>query len=64
MMTPLNSILNLSKIILDRLEQDECEIKPDDFESSMEISRYVGIIYKSSNLLYYLIKDLLDLLKI
>jgi signal transduction histidine kinase len=27
MMTPLNSILNLSKIILDKIEQEELEIK-------------------------------------
>ncbi len=64
MMTPLNSILNLSKIILDKIEQDELEIKIVNVGPSLEISKYIGIIYKSSNLLFYLIKDLLDLLKI
>jgi signal transduction histidine kinase len=63
-MTPLNSILNLSKIILDKIEQDESDDNKEDSGPAIEISKYIGIIYKSSNLLYYLIKDLLDLLKI
>jgi signal transduction histidine kinase len=64
MMTPLNSILNLSKLILDRTLQEERGVNKADMLPDIEISKYISIIYKSSNLLYYLIKDLLDLLKI
>jgi signal transduction histidine kinase len=63
-MTPLNSILNLSKIIYDRVTQEESESVKAELGPDIEMSKYIGIIYKSSNLLYYLIKDLLDLLKI
>jgi signal transduction histidine kinase len=62
MMTPLNSILNLTKIILDKIELEESgEVYTGPV---IDLKMYLSIIYKSSNLLYYLIKDLLDLLKI
>ena len=61
MMTPLNSIINLSKIIIDNnndFSMDSPASSPFDF------LKYITIILKSANLLYYLIKDLSDLLKI
>lgn len=59
MMTPLNSITTLSKLTIDILES-----KKNASGEILNIIQYMNIIYKSSKMLYFLTKDLLDLLKI
>jgi signal transduction histidine kinase len=62
MMTPLNSIINLSKILLKKFR--EGRERQSGNSPCKDCEKYTEIINNSANFLHFMVKDMLDLSKV